>query len=179
MNIDSKHKDLIHSSLFAALTIALGFISVPVPISPVPISGISLGVMLAGSILSPRQAAYSVLVIILLAAAGLPVLSGFTGGLGVLLGPRGGYYVGFMVGAAVIAFLRGNNGSMLRLFLANITGGIIIAYLFAVPWLSLVTGMPLLPSIMAGAAPFIIGDLLKAAIATVFGAALRKRLGAL
>ena len=68
-------RDYIYASLFAALTIVLGFISIPVPISPVPISGVSLGIMLAGCVLTVRQSVYSVLAVILLGAIGLPVFS--------------------------------------------------------------------------------------------------------
>ncbi len=175
MNINSRLKDLIYAALFAALTIALGFISIPIPVSPVPISGVTLGVMLAGSVLSPRQAAYSMLTIILLCAAGLPVFSGFLGGIGAVIGPRGGYYAAFVPGAAAISLLRGNNSGVSRLFFANIIGGILIVYAVAVPWLSLVTGMPLWPAVMAGAAPFIIGDFLKAVIASMAGMAISRR----
>lgn len=173
-NTSQQLKDFVYSGLFAALTIALGFVSIPLPISPVPISGISLGVMLAGSVLTPRQAMYSVLTIIMLGAVGLPVFSGFTGGLGVLFGPRGGYYFGFMIGAMAIAHLRGNGDNIIRLFLANAFGGILIVYFFAVPWLSFVTGMNMQQAFVAGALPFIIGDLLKAATASMLAIVLTK-----
>jgi biotin transport system substrate-specific component len=172
--MDGRLQDFIYAAVFAALTIVLGFVSVPLPFSPVPISGISLGVMLAGSVLSIRQAAYSVLTVILLGAVGLPVFSGFTGGLGILLGPRGGYYLGFMLGAGLIAWLRGTGAGMGRFFLVNVVGGILAVYAVAVPWLSFVTGMSLLQAVWAGAAPFIIGDLLKAGLVSLLAVALRK-----
>ncbi|MDR2006834.1 MAG: biotin transporter BioY [Acidaminococcales bacterium] len=174
MNTAGKLKDFIYAALFAALTISLGFVSIPVPFSPVPISGISLGIMLSGSMLSVRQAVNSVLALILMGAVGLPVFSGFAGGLGVLLGPRGGYYLGFMAGAGVIAFLRGSNAGLARFFLVNTLGGILIVYLFAVPWLAFVTGMDFCQALAAGALPFIIGDLLKAAVASMLAVAVRK-----
>jgi biotin transport system substrate-specific component len=177
MDTAGKLKDFIYAALFAALTISLGFVSIPVPFSPVPISGISLGVMLSGSILSVRQAVNSVLVLILLGAAGLPVFSGFVGGLGVLLGPRGGYYIGFMAGAGAIALLRGKSACLPRFFLANILGGIVIVYLFAVPWLAFVTGMDFYQALAAGALPFAVGDLLKAGVASMLAIALHKHAG--
>lgn len=168
--------DFIYAALFAALTGVLGFISIPLPFSPVPVSGQSLGIMLAGSILTVRQAVFSVLTFILIGAAGVPIFSGFTGGVGVLVGPRGGYYIGFLIGAAFIAWLRGQNNNVWRLALTNVIGGIIIVYALGVLWLSFVTGMGWQKAIMAGALPFIPGDLFKVFIATVIGTAINKRL---
>jgi len=174
MNKTSRITDFIYAALFAALTTVLGFISIPVPISPVPISGVNLGIMLAGSILTVRQAFLSVLTLVLMGAAGMPVFSGFVGGIGVLLGPRGGYYFGFLIGVGLIALLRGRQGQLWRLALANLTGGVIIAYLTGVLWLSFVTNISIEKAIITGALPFIPGDLLKVAIATIIGSAINR-----
>lgn len=166
----------IYPALFTALTIVLGFFSIPVPISPVPISGITLGIMLTGSVLKAKEAFYSVLTLILLGAVGLPVFSGFVGGIGILLGPRGGYYLGFLVGAVVIACLRPKDNKFSLMLLANIIGGILVVYVIAVPWLAFVTDMTLYQAILSGAAPFIIGDIIKAIISSVLALALNKHL---
>lgn len=168
--------DFVYAAMFAALTAVLGFISVPLPFSPVPVSGQSLGIMLAGSILTARQAGYSILTFVLIGAAGIPVFSGFTGGLGIVLGPRGGYYLGFLVGAIAIALLRGKGQSLWRLIIANVIGGIVLVYLFGVLWLSFVTGMGLEKAVMAGAVPFLPGDLFKIFAASFIGIAINKRL---
>jgi biotin transport system substrate-specific component len=96
--------------------------------------------------------------------------------LGIVLGPRGGYYLGFLVGSIVIALLVRQNGSFWRLAIANLIGGILVVYLFGVVWLSVVTGMSLEKAVMAGALPFIPGDLFKVFAASFIGAALNKRL---
>jgi Uncharacterized conserved protein len=166
----------IYPALFTALTIVLGFVSIPVPISPVPISGITLGVMLTGSVLQAKEAFYSVLTLILLGAVGLPVFSGFVGGIGILLGPRGGYYFGFLLGAVVIALLRPKDSKFSTMLLANIVGGILVVYTIAVPWLGFVTEMNLYQALLTGAAPFIIGDIIKAVIASILALALNKHL---
>lgn len=176
MNRNTKLTDFIYAALFAALTAVLGLISVPLPFSPVPVSGQSLGIMLAGSVLTTRQAFFSVLTFVLLGAVGVPVFSGLTGGLGVVLGPRGGYYAGFLVGAVVISLLKGKSESIWRLALANSLGGIIVVYFFGVLWLSFATGMGLEKAFMAGALPFIPGDVAKVCIAAFLGVAINKRL---
>jgi len=166
----------IYSAIFAALIAVLGLVSIPLPISPVPLTGQSLAIMLAGSILTPRQAGFSVLTFLLLGAVGIPVFAGLTGGIGILVGPRGGYLIGFLVGAIIIALLKGKKNTTWRLAVANIVGGILIVYTLGILWLSFVTGMGLEKAFMAGALPYIPGDLFKAFVATVIGIAVNKQL---
>lgn len=168
--------DFIYAALFAALTSVLGFVSIPLPFSPVPVSGQSLGIMLAGSILTTRQAVLSVLTFILIGAIGVPVFSGFAGGLSVVIGPRGGYYLGFLIGVAAITLLKGKNNNPWRLAFANCIGGIIFVYLFGVLWLSFITNMGADKALMVGAVPFLPGDLFKVFLATFIGVATNKRL---
>ncbi|MBP2644351.1 MAG: BioY protein [Firmicutes bacterium] len=168
--------DFIYAALFAALTVVLGFVSIPLPFSPIPVSGQSLGIMLAGSILTTRQAVLSVLTFILIGAIGLPVFSGFAGGLSVVIGPRGGYYLGFLIGVATIALLKGKNNNAWRLAFANCVGGIIFVYLFGVLWLSFITNIGIKEAFMVGALPFLPGDLFKIFAATIIGIILNKRL---
>lgn len=174
MNI--KTVDLIYAALLAALTAVLGFISITLPFSPVPISGSSLGIMITGSVLTVRQAGLSVLVYILIGAVGLPVFSGFSGGLGVVVGPRGGYYLGFLLGAMLIALLRGKVNNKWRMIVANLIGGILVVYFFGVLWLGFVTGMGVEKALVAGALPFIPGDIFKAVLASFIGLAVNRRL---
>lgn len=175
MSSHNKLHDAVYAGLFAALTAVLGLISIPLPISPVPISGQSLAIMLAGSILTTRQAAYSVLTFLLVGAAGLPVISGGNGGLGVIVGPRGGYLIGFLVGVIVISLVKGSSSNIWRLALANITGGIIVVYIMGVLWLSIITGIDLSKALIAGVLPFIPGDLCKVLVASVIGNAVNRR----
>jgi len=166
----------IYSALFAALISVMGLLSIPLPISPVPITGQSLAIMLAGSILTVRQAAFSVLTFLLIGAVGVPVFAGLTGGIGIIVGPRGGYLIGFLLGAMIIALLKGKNNNIWRLALANIAGGIIVVYTLGVLWLSFLTGMGLEKAIMVGLLPYIPGDLFKVFVATVIGVAINKQL---
>ncbi len=174
----NKHQvnGFIYSALFAALIAVLGLVSIPLPISPVPVTGQSLGIMLAGSILTPRQAGFSVLTFLLIGAVGVPVFAGLTGGIGILVGPRGGYLLGFLVGAIVVALLKGTKINTWRLGIANLVGGILVVYSLGVLWLNFVTGMGLEKAFMVGALPYIPGDLFKVFVATVIGVAINKQL---
>ena len=178
MGQTKKLNDLMYAGLFAALTAVLGLVSIPLPFSPVPISGQSLAIMLAGSVLTVRQAGLSLLTFLLVGAIGVPVFAGGTGGLGIVFGPRGGYLLGFMLGAMAISALKGSGYQVWRLAIANVVGGIGVVYVLGVVWLSVVTGMGLQKAFLAGALPFIPGDLLKVFIASVVGAALNKQLRA-
>ena len=109
MSTPFETRDLARIAVFAALIVALGLVGpIPVP-GLVPITAQTLGVMLAGLVLGARRGAAAVGVVILLAAIGLPVLSGGRGGLGVFFGPTVGYLLGWVSGA-VIAGLIANSG---------------------------------------------------------------------
>jgi len=165
-------RDLILPALLAALTGILSFVSIPIPLSPVPVTGQSLGVMLAGVLLTPRQAGLAMAAFLLLGIAGAPVFSGGTAGLGVLAGPTGGYLLGFILGAIVIALLRGKKG-LPRLIAAVIIGGLLAVYIPGVLWLSRVTGLGIKGAIAAGVLPYLPGDFVKATAAIATGARLR------
>lgn len=167
--------DFIYAALFAAVTAVLGWIAIPLPFSPVPVTGQSLAIMLAGSILTPRQAALSITIFLMIGLAGVPVFAGGTSGFGVLAGPRGGYLIGWLVGAVTIALLKGQSPSVRRLAAANLIGGIVIIYTTGVLWLNAVTGVGLQKALMMGALPFIPGDLFKVCIAVPTAMAINRQ----
>lgn len=169
-------KDFIYSALFTAIIMVLGLISIPLPFSPVPVTGQTLGIMLAGSILTVRQVFLSISTFLLLGIAGVPVFAGGTGGPGIIVGPRGGYLIGFLVGAIVIALLRGKNNKLLRLGLANVVGGIIVVYFLGILWLSYVTKIGVSKAFMIGALPYLPGDLFKVIIASVLSIRIKPHL---
>lgn len=170
MSQRTRLKDFVYAALFAAMIMVLGFIAFPLPFSPVPVTGQTLGIMLAGSILTIRQIILSISTFLLLGIAGVPVFAGGTGGIGIIAGPRGGYLIGFLVGAVVIALLRGKNKNLIRLGLANLAGGVVIVYIFGLLWLSHVTELGLAKAFLVGALPYIPGDLFKVLVATILAA---------
>lgn len=176
MNQRSQCTNVTYPAFFAALTAVMSCISIPMPFSLVPITGQTLAVMLTGSILSVRQAYWSMLAYLLIGAVGVPVFSGFSGGIGVLLGPTGGYLIGYLPGVMLIALLKGQNNNLCSLALANSIGGIGIVYVLGITWLNLVTGIGFQKAIMTGALPFIPGDILKVIAATIISAIVNKRL---
>ncbi|MCI1020485.1 biotin transporter BioY [Microbacterium sp. C5A9] len=170
---DSLGRDLARIALFAALIVVLGMVTVPIP-GGVPITAQTLGVMLAGVVLGPRRAPLSVLLVLALAAVGLPVLAGGRGGLGVFAGPTAGYLVGWIAGVVVVGLIvRSGRFAWWRILLATVVGGILVVYLFGIPVQSLVLGVDLLPTAVSSLV-FLPGDLLKAAAATALALALNR-----
>ena len=165
--------DLARIAVFAALIVVLGTVTVPVP-GGVPITAQTLGVMLAGLVLGARRAPLAVLVVLALAAAGLPVLAGGRGGLGVFLGPTAGYLLGWIAGSIVIGLIAHHGRfTWWRAGLGAVLGGILVIYLFGIPVQSFVTGVPFGPTVLSSLV-FLPGDLLKAVLAVVLAVALRR-----
>ncbi|KAB1866398.1 biotin transporter BioY [Microbacterium algeriense] len=160
-------------AVFAALIIVLGTVVVPLP-GGVPITGQTLGVMLAGLILGPRIAPLSIALVLALAALGLPVLAGGRGGLGVFVGPTVGYMIGWIVGVVVIGLLmRTGRFTWWRTALAALVGGVAVVYAFGIPVQALVTGVPIDLTALSSLA-FLPGDLIKVTAATLVAVALRR-----
>jgi biotin transport system substrate-specific component len=167
-------QQLVRASLFTALVIVFAIIPpLPMPFVPVPLTLQTLGVMLAGLILSPRLAALAMLLYVVLALVGFPVLPGGRGGLAVFAGPTGGFILGFIPGAFVVSWLAARRLSetttaamIARNFGAAVFGGAIVVYAIGVPWLAMVTGMTIDRALMA-VVVFLPGDLVKAVIATI------------
>jgi biotin transport system substrate-specific component len=161
-------RDLALVATFAALVAALGLVPPLYPFgAAVPVTAQTLGVMLAGTVLGARRGALAVLTFLALVAAGLPLLAGGRGGLGVFAGPSAGYLLGWVAGAAVIGWLvaRGGRLSTARVATANVLGGMLVVYLVAVPVLAAVTHTTLLAAILVNAV-YLPGDLVKVAITT-------------
>ncbi len=168
-----KTKDLVLVALFAAIIIVLGFIP-PITLGfiPAPITAQTLGVMLAGCVIGAKRGALANVLVVILVAAGLPVLAGGRGGFNIIAGPTGGFLVGWIVAAYATGYLAErmiaeDKGAMQQLssfFVASAIGGIAVLYLIGVPWLSVAAGIPF-SSAVTGSMAFIPGDMFKAIIA--------------
>lgn len=171
-------RDLALVATFAALIAVLG---IPGQLllfgNAVPITLQTLGVMLAGSILGWRRGALAVLVLLVLVAAGLPLLAGGRGGLAVFATPAAGYLIGWPLGAAVTGWLverRLPRYSVPWGMTANVVGGIGVVYLVGIPVQAAVTGTSTLLATAVTALVFLPGDLLKALVATSVAAGVHR-----
>lgn len=140
--------------------------SVQIPISPVPITGQTLVVLLSGVILGKNRAAGAVGAYLIQGAAGLPFFAGGKSGLAVLVGPTGGYLIGFLAAAYFIGLLSELRlkRSLWQAGTAMFIGNIII-YVFGLVWLARYVGE--FQALQTGLYPFLIGDALKLSIGLV------------
>lgn len=171
---------LVVAALFPALVTVLGQVAIPLPFTPVPITGQTLGVMLAGALLGARLGFLSMALFVLLVAVGLPLLSSGKGGIGALLGPTGGYVLGFPVAAGVTGWLverfekGGRPVGPAKLFVAIAAGGLVVEYVLGASWLAVVANLTPVQALVNGVLPFIPGDVLKAVLAALLAAAIRR-----
>lgn len=167
-------RDLARIAVFAALIVVLGVAGqIPLP-AGVPITLQTLAIMLAGIVLGPVRGALAVVVVLVLAAVGLPVLSGGRGGLGVFFGPSVGYLIGWVPGVVVTGLIAraGAMGvSWWRALAGAIIGGIVVVYALGTVGLSAVLGLSLGDAALSNLA-FLPGDLAKAVVVTLLAVAL-------
>jgi biotin transport system substrate-specific component len=148
---------------------------VPVPGSPVPVTGQTLAVVLTAASLGPARGVAVQAVYILAALVGLPFYSEASGGWDVVVGATGGYVFGFIPAAFLIG-LAARHGAdrRFRTSVPLFVAGQAVVFAIGVPWLALATGMSAAQALDAGFYPFILGGLVKAAVAAaVLGGAWR------
>lgn len=159
-----KTKDIVLIGLFAALTLVLSYVRIPV--GQVPITLQSLAVMVTASILGSRKGFFSILVYSLIWVL---IAGGFN--------HTGGYIVAFPIGAYIIGFISERTESRIALFLGNLLGGIGIVYLVGVPWLRAWLGVDWATALAYGAIPFILWDVLKASVTVLIVPRLKDIIG--
>ncbi len=147
---------------FVALTA-----QIKIPVGAVPFTLQTLGVLLTGAVLGSRRGALTLGVYAVEGAIGLPVFAGGAFGVPYMLGPTGGYLIGFIAAAWLVGALaeRGWDRRLPLAALAMVLGNLVI-YAFGVAWLAVVLGS-LSKAIMGGVVPFLLGDLAKIALAAV------------
>jgi len=156
--------DVALMGLGALLVALFSQVVIPLPFTPVPVTGQTLAVLLVGALLGSRRGFGSLRMYLVSGVMGLPVFSGGMVGIARLAGPTGGYLLGFLAAAFVVGTLCERSGARrpVPLVLVLVLGSLVI-YLFGVPWLSLYVGLE--KSLALGLIPFIPGDLVKIAIA--------------
>ncbi|OLO42181.1 biotin transporter BioY [Alkalihalophilus pseudofirmus] len=172
-----KLKNMMYASVFVAVIAALGILPpLVLPISPVPITAQSLGVMLAGAILGARYGGMSLVIFVLLVPFGAPLLSGGRGGISVFLGPSGGYILSWPIAAFVIGYLvekYWHKMNIARFILFNIIGGILVIYAAGVTYTSFNIGIPW-GTAAYQALIYIPGDIAKVVVAAVIAMQIKK-----
>ncbi len=169
-----KLRMMIITALFAAIIGILAQVTIPLPL--VPITGQTLAIGLAATILGSTYGTISVLLYILLGAVGIPVFAGLSAGVSVIIGPTGGFIVGFIPTALFIGwYLEKTSFNFVSAMVANTTG-MLITLSFGTAWLKIAADLSWEAAIVGGFAPFIVVGLIKAALASWIGVLVRNRL---
>lgn len=172
----SKTYDIVYIAVFAVIMAICSWISIP---AAVPFTLQTFGVFIAAGVLGGKRGTLSVLVFILLGAVGIPVFANFSGGIGVLAGPTGGYIIGFLFSALVMWAMEKLPGKKSIMQIVSMVVGLVVCYAFGTAWFMVVYGKANGPVGLVTALgwcvfPFIIPDLIKIALAYVLSRKLRK-----
>ncbi|MFJ9451590.1 biotin transporter BioY [Herbaspirillum sp. NPDC101397] len=169
-------RSLSYIALFAAVIAVFGLIpKIDLPFG-VPITLQSLGIMLVGCLLGPKRAFYTVGLLLVAVALGLPLLSGGRGGVAVFVAPSAGFLLGWLLGAVVCGvsmrqFMKRmpdakGKGLLIAAFLSSLIGGIVVMYFFGILGLMLAAHLSATQATLAVLA-FVPGDLVKCAVCAI------------
>jgi len=151
----------------AVLVGLLAQVAIPLPGTPVPITGQTLGVLLVGGSLGMRRGALSMLAYLAVGVAGVPWFSEHSGGLSMVAAPSFGYIIGFVFAAGLIGWLAERHWDRRPLLsFAGFALASLVPFLFGLPYLAVVLGITDVQTVLSyGFYPFILGGLVKWAIA--------------
>ncbi len=163
-------------ALMAAVTAVAAQIAIPLPFSPVPFTLQVLAVVLSGLLLGPLHGALAQGIYVLVGAVGVPVFAQFSGGMGKILGPTGGYLLSYPLAAAVagLAAHAALNATRSRALTTSFlwgTAGLAIIYALGATWLATITDLPMAAALAQGVLPFVAFDLVKVGLAALVGTA--------
>ena len=167
-------KIITKTALITALLCILAPLSIP--IGPVPISLTNLVLYFSVYIVGFKGATLSYIVYYLLGIAGLPVFSGYSGGLGKAMGATGGYLVGFIFIVIICGIVVEKFKDSRVLHILSMIVSTVIAYAFGTAWFCYITKNTVGQALVLCVYPFIIGDLVKMFVAMFLGFEVRKRL---
>ena len=169
-------KQLTLVGLMTAIICIVGPFALYIPVSPVPISLGTLAIYFVVTVLGLKLGTLSVMVYILLGLTGIPIFTGYVGGPEKLLGPTGGYIIGYIFLTLIHGYCIDQwKGRLLPCIIGSVLGTAVL-YLFGSLWLAFQAGYTLPQALLVGAIPYIPGDVIKIILAVSIGRQVRKRL---
>ena len=172
--MNGRTKNIVLCGLMAAITGVCSQLIIPLPM--VPINLALLAVLLSGSLLGTKYGSIAMCVYVMMAAVGVPVMAGFTGGFGALLGKTGGYVIGYIFCAMITGALSNRWGTGFWPLCLAMGVGVVVNYAFGTAWFMVVTRVDVLTTLMYCVVPFIIGDVLKVGVACLITRKLKHRI---
>lgn len=169
-------KFLALTGVMAAVICVLGPLSIPIPISPVPISLTNLALYFTVYVIGMKRGALSYIIYLLIGCVGVPVFSGFTGGPSKLFGFTGGYLIGFIFLALICGFFVDKWPEKRWLHFIGMVLGTAVCYLFGTVWYAYLAGLTFAAALWGAVIPFLPGDFVKIILALILGPQIRKKL---
>lgn len=163
-------------AVMTAVICILGPLSITIPVSPVPISFTNLAIYLTVYVLGAKKSTISYLVYLLIGFVGVPVFSAFTAGPTKLLGPTGGYLIGFIFMAFISGLFIEKFPGKIYMAVIGMVLSTIITYTFGTVWLAYQASLTFKQALFAGVIPYLPGDTVKIILANIVGPVLRKQL---
>ena len=164
------------TGLMTATLCLLAPISIQLPFSPIPLSLATFVIYFVIIVLGQKRSFLSVLLYLLLGFAGLPIFSGFTGGVGKLLGPTGGYLIGYLFLPLICGFFVDRWQGKVFSCLLGLLLGTLVRYFFGTIWLTLQAKLSFLAAFSSAVLPFLLFDIVKIFLSYSLGYQVRKRL---
>ncbi|MBB5194775.1 biotin transporter BioY [Anaerocolumna cellulosilytica] len=174
-----KTKDITLIGLMTAILCILGPLTIPLPFSVVPISFTNLVLYITVFLLGWKKGTISYLIYLLIGFVGVPVFSGFSGGPGKVLGPTGGYLLGFLFLAIISGIFNEQFRGKIYMYALGMTVGLFVTYTLGTAWLAYQLDLSFMAGLFSGVIPYIPGDLMKIAAALLLGPLLHKRIARL
>lgn len=173
----ARSRSNIYTMCMIAVMTAVTCVLAPlaIPIGEVPISFTNLVIYVTLYLLGWKRGSVSFLVYLLIGMVGVPVFSGFAGGLGKLAGPTGGYIIGFLPMAIIAGWVIDHTHSRLLQLLGMILGTA-VCYALGTAWYCFSTNTGVMAALWLCVIPFIVGDLVKMVLAMTMGSVIRSRL---
>lgn len=168
-------KEIIVCGLFASITAVLSQISIPLPFTTIPLTMQVFAIMLSGILLGPKLGTISQIIYVLLGSIGIPVFAQMSGGMGIVLGPTGGFILSFPLIALIVGYFSKKYKSKPMVFIGMIIG-LIISYTIGTLQFCFVTDMTFMAGLMACVIPFVAVDILKIILAYIVGTSINKRI---
>lgn len=172
-------RDLTFIGLMTAVTCILGPLSIPIPFSPVPVTFGNLALFLSVYVLGMKKGFISYVIYFLLGLAGLPVFSGFTGGMGKAAGPTGGYMIGFFFMILIAGYVIDKYHAQKGPSIAGMVLGALVCNLIGTVWLAKLLNVSFTTGLASGVFPYLPGDIIKIIAASIIGPVLRKSISRL
>lgn len=163
--MNKKIRRIVYIACLAAILAIISPWSIP--IGNIPITLATFGIYLIGALTKKFDGFLVTLIYLIIGIIGIPVFSSFRSGFSVILGPTGGYLIGYLIGVLIISFLTMINKKKIIWYPISMILATIIWYLFGSIWYMIITNSTIYATLMVCVVPFLIFDLIKIIIASI------------